>query len=407
MINYRGNKLSVENKNVLKIAKNNQTPFYLYSAKAIKDNFEQFCRVFKKINPLICFSVKSNSNPKILRILKGLGAGADVVSGGELLKVLNAGISPKKIVFSGVGKSTDELKMAIKRKILLINAESYSEIALINKLSKSSKRKTSIGLRLNPDIDAKTLGKISTGRAEDKFGLSRKKLLEVCKNLKEFKHIELNSLSVHIGSQILTDVPFKRTLKVIEEIINKTKTHFKFIDLGGGFGISYSSKEKRIKLDKYSNLVDKFKKKYNCNIIFEPGRAIIGNTGILVSKIQYIKNSSSKSFIIIDAGMNDFMRPALYGAYHSIVPLIKSKGRSMKNLEFVGPICETSCKFSSYKKYYKIKEEDYVAILDVGAYGSVLSSNYNTKPLPAEILIDNNHVKIIRKRQTLSEIIKN
>ena len=407
MINYKRNKLSVENKYVLKIAKNNQTPFYLYSAKAIKDNFEQFCRVFKKINPLICFSVKSNSNPKILRILKGLGAGADVVSGGELLKVLNAGISPKKIVFSGVGKSTDELKMAIKRKILLINAESYSEIALINKLSKSSKRKTSIGLRLNPDIDAKTLGKISTGRAEDKFGLSRKKLLEVCKNLKEFKHIQLNSLSVHIGSQILTDVPFKRTLKVIEEIINKTKTHFKFIDLGGGLGISYSSREKRIKLNNYSNLVDKFKKKYKCKIIFEPGRAIIGNTGILVSKIQYIKNSSSKSFIIIDAGMNDFMRPALYGAYHSIVPLIKSKGRSMKNLEFVGPICETSCKFSSYKKYYKIKEEDYVAILDVGAYGSVLSSNYNTKPLPAEILIDNNHVKIIRKRQTLSEIIKN
>ena len=407
MINYKRNKLSVENKYVLKIAKNNQTPFYLYSAKAIKDNFEQFCRVFKKINPLICFSVKSNSNPKILRMLKGLGAGADVVSGGELLKVLNAGISPKKIVFSGVGKSTDELKMAIKRKILLINAESYSEIALINKLSKSSKRKTSIGLRLNPDIDAKTLGKNFNRQSRDKFGLSRKKLLEVCKNLKEFKHIQLNSLSVHIGSQILTDVPFKKTLKVIEEIIRKTKTHFKFIDLGGGFGISYSSKEKRIKLDKYSNLVDKFKKKYNCNIIFEPGRAIIGNTGILVSKIQYIKNSNSKSFVIIDAGMNDFMRPALYGAYHSIVPLIKSKGRSMKNLEFVGPICETSCKFSSYKKYYKIKEEDYVAILDVGAYGSVLSSNYNTKPLPAEILIDNNHVKIIRKRQTLSEIIKN
>ena len=407
MINYRGNKLSVENKYVLKIAKNNQTPFYLYSAKAIKDNFEQFCRIFKKIDPLICFSVKSNSNPKILRILKGLGAGADVVSGGELLKVLNAGISPKKIVFSGVGKSTDELKMAIKRKILLINAESYSEIALINKLSKSSKRKTSIGLRLNPDIDAKTLGKISTGRAEDKFGLSRKKLIEVCKNIKEFKHIELNSLSVHIGSQILTDVPFKKTLKVIEEIIRKTKIHFKFIDLGGGFGISYSSKEKRIKLNNYSNLVNNFKKKYNCNIIFEPGRAIIGNTGILVSKIQYIKNSISKSFVIIDAGMNDFMRPALYGAYHSIVPLIKSKGQSMKNLEFVGPICETSCKFSSYKKYYRIKEEDYVAILDVGAYGSVLSSNYNTKPLPAEILIDNNHVKIIRKRQTLSEIIKN
>ena len=407
MINYRGNKLSVENKYVLKIAKNNQTPFYLYSAKAIKDNFEQFCRVFKKINPLICFSVKSNSNPKILRILKGLGAGADVVSGGELLKVLNAGISPKKIVFSGVGKSTDELKMAIKKKILLINTESYSEIALINKLSKSSKRKTSIGLRLNPDIDAKTLGKISTGRAEDKFGLSRKKFIEVCKNLKEFKHIELNSLSVHIGSQILSDIPFKKTLKVIEEIIRKTKTHFKFIDLGGGFGISYSSKEKRIKLNNYSNLVNNFKKKYNCNIIFEPGRAIIGNTGILVSKIQYIKNSISKSFVIIDAGMNDFMRPALYGAYHSIVPLIKSKGQSMKNLEFVGPICETSCKFSSYKKYYRLKEEDYVAILDVGAYGSVLSSNYNTKPLPAEILIDNNHVKIIRKRQTLSEIIKN
>ena len=406
-LRYVGKNLFIEKLSIKNILKKNKTPFYIYSENQIAFNFLKFASTFKKTNPLICFAAKSNSNLNILRILGKLGAGADVVSGGELLKALKAGIRPNKIVFSGVGKTEEELKIAINKKILLINCESESEARLVNNLSKKLRKKVSIGFRLNPNVDAKTHKNISTGKAENKFGLSIKNFKVFLKTVKTFKNVKLEALSVHIGSQILNDTPFRKTLNVMSKLIKELKLNLKYVDLGGGFGINYTDKEKPINLSKYSKLVHNFSKKLNCKIIFEPGRSIIGNTGLLISKIQFIKKGTNKDFVILDAGMNDFMRPALYGAYHSIVPLIKSKGQSMKNLEFVGPICETSCKFSSYKKYYKIKEEDYVAILDVGAYGSVLSSNYNTKPLPAEILIDNNHVKIIRKRQTLSEIIKN
>ena len=404
---FKNGSLKVEELNIIKITKTVRTPFYVYSKKNIVQNYKNFYGTFKNVKPLICFSVKANSNLGVLKVLKKLGSGADVVSGGELLKAIKSGINPKKIVFSGVGKSHEEIELAVKKRILLINVESESEANLINKISEKNKVKTRIGIRLNPDISAATHRKISTGKADDKFGLTRKKLVSFCNQIDKLRGLKLEAISVHIGSQILSDKPFKKILKVLEDVMNDTNIIFKFVDLGGGFGIPYNSKEKKINIKNYSSLVEKFQKKFDCQIIFEPGRAIVGNAGMLISKVQFLKEGKNKIFVILDAGMNDFMRPALYDANHQIVPVLKKNSFSKKNIEFVGPICESACKFIKYKKYQKINENDFVAILDVGAYGSSLSSNYNTRPLPTEILVEKNKFKVVRKRQSISELIKN
>ena len=397
-LRYVGNNLFVEKLSIKNILKKNKTPFYIYSESQIAFNFLKFANTFKKTDPLICFAAKSNSNLNILRVLGKLGAGADVVSGGELLKALKAGIRPNKIVFSGVGKTEEELKIAINKKILLINCESESEAKLVNNLAKKLRKKVSIGFRLNPNVDARTHKNISTGKAENKFGLSIKNFKVFLKTVKTFKNVKLEALSVHIGSQILNDTPFRKTLNVMSKLIKELKLNLKYVDLGGGFGINYTDKEKPINLSKYSKLVHNFSKKLNCKIIFEPGRSIIGNTGLLISKIQFIKKGANKNFIILDAGMNDFMRPALYEAFHKIIPISKKSSRMKGKIEFVGPICESTCKFGVYRKYQKLIENDFVAITNVGAYGSSLSSNYNTRPLIAEILINKNKFKYIRKK---------
>ena len=404
-IRYKNNNLFVESVSVKSLASKLSTPFYLYSEANIIENYRSFSSNFKKSNPLICFSVKANSNIQILKVLKKMGSGADVVSGGELLKAIKSGIKPNKIVFSGVGKSEDEIKLAIRKNILLINVESENEAVLINKIAGGLKKKIAIGIRLNPDINAPTHKKISTGKAEDKFGLSKTNLISFCLNIKKLKNLKLNAISVHIGSQILSENPFKKTLKVLEEIIRKTKIYFKFVDLGGGFGIAYKKSDRKMNLKNYSNLVEKFRKKYNCNIIFEPGRAIVGDTAILVTKVQYLKEGSNKTFAILNAGMNDFMRTALYDAVHNIIPVIKNSRKNKGPLEFVGPICETTCKFIKYNKYQKLNQSDYVAISDVGAYGASLSSNYNTKPLIAEIIINKSKARVIRKKQDIKSLL--
>ncbi|MDC1212639.1 diaminopimelate decarboxylase [Pelagibacteraceae bacterium] len=404
-LRYVGKNLFIEKLSISNIVKKNRTPFYLYSESQIINNYLKFTKTFKKTNPIVCFAAKSNSNVAILKILGKLGAGADVVSGGELLKALKAGIKANKIVFSGVGKTEDELKIAINKKILLINCESESEAKLVNKIAKKLNKKVSIGFRLNPNVDAKTHKNISTGKAENKFGLSIKSFKFFFKYLSTYKNIKLDALSVHIGSQILNDAPYKKTLNVMSKLIKDLKLKLKFVDLGGGFGINYSGKDKPINLNKYSALVYNFSKKLKCKIIFEPGRTIIGDTGILLSKIQYIKDGVKKKFIILDTGMNDFMRPALYDAKHTIVPISKVKSKIKGLIEFVGPICESTCKFGIYKNYQEIKESDYVAITNVGAYGASLSSNYNTRPLIAEILVNKNKLRYIRKKQNLLKLI--
>ena len=404
-LRYVGKNLFIEKLSIKNILKKQKTPFYIYSENQIITNFLKFKNTFKKTNPLICFAAKSNSNLNILKVLGKLGAGADVVSGGELLKALKAGIKAKKIVFSGVGKTEEELKIAINKNILLINCESESEAKLVNSLAKKLRKKVSIGFRLNPNVDAKTHKNISTGKAENKFGLSIKSFKIFLKTINSLKNIKLDALSVHIGSQILNDAPFKKTLSVMSKLIKELRLNLKYVDLGGGFGINYTNKEKPINLNKYSKLVENFSKKLDCKIIFEPGRSIIGNTGLLISKVQFIKKGANKNFIILDAGMNDFMRPALYDAFHQIIPVSKNSAKSKGKIEFVGPICESTCKFGIYKNYQKINENDFIAITNVGAYGSSLSSNYNTRPLIAEILINKNKLRYIRKKQNLLKLI--
>ena len=406
-IRLRKNNLCVESISAQKLVKKYKTPFYCYSLSQLKSNFYNFRSAFKNIKPIICFSVKSNSNLTLLRELKKMGSGADVVSIGELLKATKVGISGNKIVFSGIGKTEEEIRAAIKKKVLLINIESESEANLINKISKKMSRKISVGIRLNPNVTGKTHKKISTGGKDEKFGLIYNDFINLSQKIRKMKNMKLEGLSVHIGSQITNIKPFVKVLSIINKIIKKTRINFKFIDLGGGMGISYSNYEKGLNLKRYAGLVNKFIKNKNTKIIFEPGRFIVGNAAILITKIIYIKKSINKNFIILDSAMNDLMRPALYGAQHQIIPLKKTNKLIRGNIDFVGPVCESSDKFLSQKNFSKVKEGDYVGLTHVGAYGMTLSSNYNTRPIIAEIMVSGSKLKVIRKRQTLKNLVNN
>ena len=402
---YINKTFTIEKYSLNKLANRFETPLYCYSYKKLKQNINDFKLNFKSFSPLICFATKANSNLKILKEIKKNGLGADVVSKGELMKALKAGINSKKIVFSGVGKTSSELSYAIDKKILLINSESKSEILEIEKIAKSKNRIVDIGIRLNPNTDANTLGQISTGKKENKFGVNEKTFIEIFKFIKKSKNINLKCLSVHIGSQILDHKPYEKMLKVIDKLIEKIQFKFEFIDLGGGMGISYQNDKKKLNYKKYNQAIKKFLKKHKSKIIFEPGRSIIGNAGILLSKVIYIKENPKKVFIILDAAMNDLIRRALYGAKHQIIPLIKEKKISNKTYDFVGPICETTDKFLSTNKFQKLNEKDLVIICDVGAYGSSLGSNYNVRQKPAEILIKGSKISLIKKRQKLKDLI--
>ncbi len=402
---FKNNKFFIEKIESLKIVKKYGTPTYCYSLNKLKKNIENFQSSFKSINPLICFSVKSNNNLQILKEIKRSGMGADVVSKGEMIQALKAGISPNKIVFSGVGKNTEELKFAIEKKILLINAESKSEIIEIERLARLKKSIVNIGLRLNPNIDARTLKKISTGKHEDKFGLTEINFLNVLNNFKDSKFLNIKCLSVHIGSQITDYKPYSKMINVLDDMINKSNHVFDYIDLGGGMGVQYKKKTKSFNYKKYNSIIENFLKKHKVKIIFEPGRSIIANSAVLLTQIIYIKNTNKKSFVILDAAMNDLMRPALYGSYHGVIPLLKNNKKNKKIHDFVGPICETTDKFLSIKGFQNLKEKDFIAISDVGAYGMSLSSNYNLRPKPVEVMVDKKSTKIILRRQKLLNII--
>ncbi len=404
-MNYKKKFFFIEKVKAIEIVKKIGTPTYVYSSKKIIDNIKSFKNSFKKVNPIICFSVKSNCNSEILNLVKRNGLGADVVSKGELLKALKSGIPPKKIVFSGVGKTKNELELAIDKKILLINSESENEIRQIEIIAKNRKRKVDIGIRLNPNTDAKTLNKISTGKIENKFGVDENDFLKLIKKYRNSKNLNIRCISVHIGSQITKNKPYEKMLKIIKRCIDKSDYHFDFIDLGGGMGIKYDTKDKSLNYKKYSSSIIKILKQFKSKIIFEPGRSIVANAGFLLSKIIYVKDTSKKKFIIIDAGMNDLIRPALYNAKHRILAAIKKNKKVKTKHEFVGPICETSDKFLFANEFQPLDQNDILIICDVGAYGIVLSSNYNLRPIPAELMVNGSNIKIIRKRQEYKEFI--
>jgi len=401
---YINKKLTIEKVSVENIAKKFGTPTYCYSYDQLKKNINNFKKNFRSFSPLICFAIKSNTNLNLIREIKKFGLGADVVSMGELMMAIKAGINPKQIVFSGVGKTSSELSYAIDKKILLINAESKSEIKEIERIARLKRVKVQIGIRLNPNTDAKTLSQISTGKKENKFGVNEKIFYELVKYSKQSKFINLQCLSVHIGSQILSYKPYEKMLKVLDKTIKKSMYKFKFIDLGGGMGISYEN-NKKLDYKKYNTAIKKFLKNHKSKIIFEPGRSIVGNIGSLISKVIYIKESEKKNFVILDAAMNDLMRPALYGANHKTLPSQKTNIISKKTYEFVGPICESTDKFTTLKNFQELNEKDLIVMCDVGAYGMSLSSNYNLRPKPAEILIKGSKIYIIKKRQKLKNLM--
>ena len=401
---YFKDTLVAEDVEIRKIANSRATPFYCYSKKAITDNYNNFKNSFKNTNVKICFSLKSNSNISILNVLSNLGAGADVVSEGEFKKALKANMKGRDIVFSGVGKTDDEISYAIKNQCLQINVESISELQKIDTIAGKIGDKQKVALRINPDVDANTHGKITTGKIENKFGISTSDAFEIFKNYNQYENITLDGIAFHIGSNIQEIEPFEASFKTTSELIknlNDINIPIKTVDVGGGVGIENIN----FSYSEYSNLISKYFDPKNNQIIIEPGRSISANTGILVSKIIYLKKTDDRKFIIIDAGMNDWMRAALYDAQHEIIPLEKTNSKDSIETMIVGPICETTDQFTSSKDYFEVKEGEYLAILNTGAYGSSMSSNYNVRPLLEEVMIDGNEYYKIRNRQKFDDLV--
>ena len=408
MYSYKNKNLHCENINLIELSKKVGSPFYCYSSKILESKYSELIDAFKEEDLLVCFSLKANSNQSIIKTFSSLGSGADVVSIGELKRALKAKIPPNKIVFSGVGKNTDEIIFAIKNKILMINVESISELKQISTQAANLNMIAPISLRVNPDIEAGGNEKISTGKKQDKFGISIKEAIDVYELASNLDNIEIKGIDVHIGSQINDLEPFEKTFNSIVETITKLKDKnidIDIIDIGGGIGINYTD-EKALNIKDYAALVSKKLGSLNKKIIIEPGRFLTAESGILVTKIIYIKENESKKFIIVDAAMNDFIRPSLYGSLHNALPIIENdKERPIESYDVVGPICETGDFFIKDFKTSQLLERDLIAITNVGAYGSVLSSNYNSRPSIAEIIIKDDSYSVIKKRQDIEEMI--
>ncbi|MDC3075841.1 diaminopimelate decarboxylase [Paracoccaceae bacterium] len=406
-ISYKLDKLFVEDVAVSEITNSLRTPFYVYSRTAIEENFGRFKRSLKGLDSIICYSVKANSNLSVLETIGKLGGGADVVSLGEYKRALRAGIDPKKIVFSGVGKQDFEIAEMLQSSLLQFNIESVSELEMINKIAISLNKQAPIAFRVNPDIDAGTHENISTGKADNKFGIPIDDAKEIYQYASKLAKIKIVGIDVHIGSQISDLNAFRQTFEHLEKLIYDLKNiniKFENIDIGGGLGIKYTDNDLEPDLQEYGTLVKQILGNLNCRIIFEPGRYIVANSGILVTKVLHKKKSQNKSFLITDAGMNDFSRTALYGAAHRLIPLSKEKSGETQAYDVVGPVCETTDTFLKNYLVEKAEAGDFFAFLDVGAYGAVLSSEYNTRPLVPEIMVYKQRFEIVRSRPTYDEI---
>ncbi len=406
-ISYRLDELFVEDVSVSEIAHSLRTPFYVYSRSTIKNNFVRFKKSMEGLDGIICYSVKANSNLSVLETIAQLGGGADVVSLGEYQRALRAGIDQKKIVFSGVGKQDFEIAETLKSSLLQYNVESVSELESINKIAVSLNRQAPIALRVNPDIDAGTHENISTGKADNKFGIPITNAKDIYQYASKLEKIKIVGVDVHIGSQISDLNAFRQTFENLAKLINELKNtsiHIENIDIGGGLGIKYTENDAEPDLREYCTLVRQILGNLNCSIIFEPGRYIVGNSGILVTKVLYKKKSQNKNFLITDAGMNDFSRAALYGAAHRLIPISKKNSGETEVYDVVGPVCETTDTFLKNHIIERPEEGDFLAFLDVGAYGAVLSSEYNTRPLVPEIMVFNKRYEMVRSRPSYEEI---
>ncbi len=404
---YKNNLLYCEKIKVQTLAERFGTPLYVYSHATLVDHFIKLELAFRQINPLICYSVKANSNLAILKVLINKGAGLDIVSGGELYRALKAGCPPSKIVYASVGKTDQEISLAVSQGILFFNVESLPELQNIDRIARRLNKITRVAIRINPDVEAKTHKFISTGKITNKFGIDLNNAYKILLLQNKFKNVRICGLHIHIGSQITESAPFVAAIKKVVSFISKLEKEgigLEYLNIGGGLGIIYDHEAPQT-AQIYAGKIIPLLKKTGLKIIMEPGRFIIGNAGILVSKVLYIKHTPKKKFIIVDAGMNDLIRPALYGAYHNLVPLRKIS--QTEKADVVGPICESGDFLAKERLIAKVREGDYLAVMSAGAYGFSMSSNYNSRLRAKEVMVVKDKVFVIRKRENTDDLVRN
>ena len=404
---YREGRLFAEEIPLERIAREVGTPFYCYSHATLERHFQAFRDSLGSVPHLICFSVKSNSNMAVLRVFLNQGAGLDVVSGGELYRALKAGADPRKIVFAGVGKTVREMEEALRAGILLFNVESEQELLALDRVAGSGGMKAPVALRVNPDISAQTHPYISTGLKKSKFGIPFDRSMEVYRQAKALRYIDPIGVHCHIGSQILEVRPFVDTVRRVKELVRKLREEsiaVRYLDLGGGLGITYEDEVPPPPSEYVEALLDELGD-LDCTLLFEPGRVLVGNAGILVTRVLYLKRGPEKNFIVVDAGMNDCIRPSLYGAYQAVWPVVQREGEKISG-DVVGPICESGDFLARDRLLPPLEPGDLVSVMSAGAYGFTMASNYNSRPRPAEVLVRGTEYWVVRRRETYEDIVQ-
>ena len=406
LFDYKNGELYAEHVAVKELVHEYGTPLYIYSGGTLRRHFQVFDTAFAPTRHLTCYSVKANSNLSVLKLLAKEGAGVDIVSGGELFRALRAGINPQKIVYSGVGKKETEIREALYAGILLFNVESRQEVERINQIAGQENMTANVSLRINPDVDPKTHPYISTGLRTNKFGLSMDKAMQLYLATKDMPHIRPAGLDCHIGSQLTEISPFLEALNRLKDFYARLQRHgiaIEYLDLGGGLGITYDQEEPPHPKE-FAQALQQSLAGMDLTLIFEPGRVIAGNAGILVTEVQYVKQGAEKTFVITDAAMNDLIRPALYKAYHRIAPVEQKQGPGAQ-VDVVGPVCESGDYLAQNITLPQVQPKDLLAVFSAGAYGFTMSSQYNSRPRAAEILVDKGQVRVARKRETYQELI--
>ncbi|MBK7630417.1 MAG: diaminopimelate decarboxylase [Ignavibacteriales bacterium] len=406
-INYKNNQLYVEEISVNDLAKEFETPLYIYSKNHFVKQYKEFEDAFSGINHKIFYAMKANFNLSVINTFVKLGSGVDANSEGELFRALKTGVEPSKVILTSVGKTKNEIKLGLEKDVLMIKAESEEEIELINKIASEMDKIARVAIRVNPDVDAKTHPYISTGLSSNKFGVDSKTALSIYKRRNDFSHIQFTGIDMHIGSQITSIDPFVEAVQKLSDLyfeILKDGLKLKHFDVGGGIGVSYNN-EKTFSISDFAERTIPHFKKLDCEIIFEPGRFLTANGGILVTEVLYNKRNGNKNFIIIDAAMNDLLRPSIYQAYHHIQPVQKYENRNEMIADIVGPICESGDYFARDREITQSKSGEMLAVMSAGAYGMVMSSNYNARRRPAEILADGDKYSVIRSRETFDHLI--
>ncbi len=421
---YHDGKLRCEDVDLARVAQEFGTPLYVYSAGTILDHYQRLDRALSDLDHLICYAVKANSNRAILRLLADAGAGFDIVSGGELFRVLAAGGEASKCTFAGVGKSREEIEYALREGVYSFNVESEAELEYIDRIAGEKDLRAPVAFRVNPDVDPATHEYISTGKSENKFGIPLSRIPDVYERAAKMRKIDIVGVQMHIGSQITEAAPFAAAIKKVVPLVRQLKAKYgiQFFSIGGGLGIVYESSfasgkgdwwkaghevdaRQQLSIQQYVDAILPTLRELKLKILLEPGRLLVGNAGVLLTRVRYIKQTGQKKFAIVDAGMNDLIRPALYHSYHEIIPLVEPKTGTRAKIDVVGPVCESGDFLALDREMPELCEGDLLAIMSAGAYGFVMASNYNSRPLPAEVLVRGDKFALVRKRQSAEDLV--